>query len=170
MNSHAFYNGCTVREIWADAIKIEKDCRIMLRFDYLMSELYTPMLRSQFHLCQYLQPHKSPYGSLSSQFFKPLKFWRENEDVRKHLGLGDLWIAILVAAPEMRWAPSELHDGAALSMGWEEMEPEVHFIFQLGEKSEQRKKEYKSISFKSDTNEWFKSILACQKLNTWRNF
>jgi len=38
MNSHAFYNGCIVIEIWADTIKIEKDCKIMLRLDLLMSK------------------------------------------------------------------------------------------------------------------------------------
>lgn len=128
------------------------------------------MLKSQFHLCPYPQLHKNPYGSLSSQLFKSLKFWWENGDVTKRWGSGDLWIVILVAAPEMMGSPSELHDGAALPVDWEKMAPEVHFMFQLGENSEQRRKECKYTSFKSDTDELFKSILACQKLNSWGNF
>lgn len=59
---------------------------------------------------------------------------------------------------------------AAQSGGWGDVTPEVHLMFQLGEKAERGGKESKSTSLKPDTDEWFKSLLVLQKLNAHGEF
>lgn len=50
-------------------------------------------------------------------------------------------------------------------MGWEKMTPEVQNMSQLGEKTEQEEKESKCTSFRSDTDELFKSLFVLQILS-----
>lgn len=59
---------------------------------------------------------------------------------------------------------------AAQSGGWEKVTPEVHLVFQLGEKAEKGGEDSKYTSLKPDTDEWFKSLLVLQKLNAYGGF
>lgn len=61
-------------------------------------------------------------------------------------------------------------DIATLSMGWEKTIPEVSVMFQLGEKTEQGGKESKYTSFRSDTDERFKSLFVLQTLSASGKF